>query len=260
MRDLMKMYFSMSVAATMALAGASASAGDLGLMVNGDMEVVSRFAPHGDPNPGGDPAPPGGDTPAGVPDGWHHSGHTGWSNSGDPVAGGAYSLRLSDFDGAIGGVFNPPLTTASSTWQEGRSFATDLPGVGNAGRSLDLSWDWNWDITSGTVYTATVRISTAPTFGGFDLGGSITDHLFFTDGSASSGGFQNFVASIPLSAADASFDIIFNTGDRSLNDPDPGKLDAVGSLFVDNVSAVPEPASIALLGVGGLAALRRRRA
>ncbi len=252
MRDSMKMFFGMSAAAVVALAGTSVSAGDLGLVVNGDMEVESRFAPHGTP---------GADTPAGVPDGWHHSGHTGWNNAGDPVAGGLHSQRLSDFNGAIGGVFNPPIVDATLGWEEGRSFAADLPGVGNPNRlPLDLSWDWNWNMTSGPVFTATVRISDAPTFGGLDLGGTITDHFFFTDGNANSGGWQTFLASIPLTATDASFDIIFNTGDRSLaNDGDPGKFDAVGSLFVDNVSATPEPASLALMGIGGLAALRRRR-
>ena len=47
------------------------------------------------------------------------------------------------------------------------------------------------------MFSATVRISKDPV-GGFDLGGAITDHVFLTDGSASSGGFQMFMTSIPL--------------------------------------------------------------
>ncbi len=250
MRSYLK--FGMLAAALIGMSATNTLAGDLGLIVNGDMEVVSRFAPHGDPGTG--------DTPAGIPDGWHHSGHTGWSNPGDPVLSPTHSLRLSDFAGAIGGVFNPPTVDPTLGMEEGRSFATAIPGVGNLGRSLDLSWNWDWDITSGTVFTATVRISDAPVVS-FDLVGTITDHNFFTDGSASSGGFQTFLASIPLGPTDASFDIIYNTGDRSLNDPDPGKLDAIGSLFVDDVSAgtVPEPTSLLLLSFGGIMVMGRRQ-
>ncbi len=33
----------------------------------------------------------------------------------------------------------------------------------------------------------------------------------------------------------------------------------VGEFFIDNVSVVPEPASLGVFGIGGLALLRRRR-
>ena len=100
----MKMFLGMSAAAVVALGGTSASAGDLGLVQNGDMELESRFAPHGTP---------GEDTPAGIPDAWGHSGHTGWSNTVDPVLSGVHSLRLRDFNGAIVGIFNPPIVAAT---------------------------------------------------------------------------------------------------------------------------------------------------
>lgn len=233
------------VTLTVALMGLStmqALAGDLGLVGNGDMELESRFSPHGTP---------GVDHPNGYADGWHHSSTSAWSNgTTDPVTSGIHSLWLPD--------------ALISDMAEMRSFAGgsegDIPGAHFPGRTLDLSWNWDWDITSGQVFTATVRISDT-IGGGLDLGGTITDHFFFTDGSASSGGFQNFATSIPLSATDKSFDIIFNTGDRSLpNDSDPGKFDATGTMFVDDVFAdIPEPASLLLLSISGLMVMGRRQ-
>lgn len=239
--------FGMSAAAVICLSATLALAGDLGLVLNGDIEDESRFTPHGTP---------GQDSVNGFPDGWHHGGESQWSNgTTDPATSPIHSLWLPD--------------TLTGGWSEMRSFAGDfggtgkfgdIPGVHFPGRTLDLSWNWDWDITSGQVFTATVRISDT-LGGGLDLGGNITDHLFFTDGSPSSGGFQNFSTSIPLSATDKAFDIIFNTGDRSLaNDSDPGKLDAMGTLFVDDVTAdVPEPASLLLLSIAGLMVMGHRR-
>ena len=220
----------------MALLGMSATialAGNLGSQINGDMEAESRFAPHGTP---------GVDHPNGYADGWHHSANSAWSNgTTDPVTSGAHSLFIPD--------------TLLSNHEEMRSFARGLSGVGNTGRTLDLSWNWNWDITSATgdLFSATVRVSTDPA-GGLDLAGPITDYVFFTDGTANSGGYQNFTTSIPLTAADASYDIIFRTRDNT------GDSSETGTLFVDDVSAnIPEPTSLMLLSIGGLIAMGRRK-
>jgi hypothetical protein len=210
----------MSAAVVIALAGTGSSAGTIELLENVDIETVSRFVPHGIP---------GAAHPNGYADYWHHSQSAAWSNgTTDPVTSGIHSLYIPD--------------TNTSGLEEMRSFATDIPGVGTTGRVLDLNWNWDWTITSGSKFSAFVRISDAPALS-LDLGGTITDHVFFTDGSANSGGFQNFLASIPLNATDASFDIIF----RSTEDPGGAKAET-GTMFVDDISAMaPEPEPLAML-------------
>ena len=241
-----KKFFGVSALAFVTMAATTALAGDLGLVVNGDVEEESRFTPHGTP---------GVETPNGVPDGWHHSsaaaGTTGWNPSLDGnYTSGIHSLH--HLDTLVGGAV------------ENRSFATAIPG--DPGR-LDLSWNWKWDITSaaGDTFSATVRTSTQPVNPtSFDLQGNndnpldiqIRDHLFLTDGSASSGGFLPFLASIPLLATEQSFDVIFRTRDNT------GDSSERGVLFVDDVGAtVPEPATLWLLGLGclGLMMVSRRR-
>lgn len=227
-----------SAAIAVAIAGTltlTATAGDLGLIENGDIETESRFTPHGTP---------GVDHPNGYPDGWHHSANSAWSNgTTDPVTSGIHSLFIPD--GEI------------SDHEEMRSFARNLPNVGSSGRTLDVSWNWNWDITSaaGDMFSATIRISKSGTGGSLDLSGSITDYLFLTDGSASSSGYVPFLTSIPLAGDDASFDIIFRTRDNV------GDSSETGVLFVDDISArIPEPGTIGLMGLAvlGLTMARRR--
>ena len=228
MRSFLKIYFGMIAVAIMALA-TTASAADLGIIPNGDMELESRFAPHGTP---------GVDNPNGYADAWHHSQFSSWSNgTTDPVVSPIHSLYIPD--------------DAVANDQEMRSFANGLPRVGDLGRVFNVTWNWNWNITSaiGDKFSATVRISKSAV-GGLDLGGAITDHVYLTDGSANSGGFQAFTASIPLAADDASYDIIFRTWDRVGGDNDRTET---GVMFVDDVSSyIPEPASMAILSLGGL--------
>jgi len=229
--------FCLGAAAAAAIAAPALTASAFNLVDNGDIERISRFGDHG---------VPGVDSPNGFPDSWHHSSNATWSNgTTDPVTSGERSLMIVD-DNA-GGV--------ADIVEEFRSFATAIPNVGEEGRVLELSWNWYWDVTSaaGDRFSATVRVSDGPIIG-FDLVGNIVDHVFTTDGTANSNGFQEFMTSIPLSATDASFDIIFKPEDRV------APASETGTFFIDDVVATPEPASLALLGIGGLAALGRRRA
>ena len=98
---------------------------------------------------------------------------------------------------------------------------------------MAMSWKWNWNITSalGDKFSANVRTSTAPVVS-LDLVGAITDHIYVTDGTANSGGFQTFLTNIPLVAADRSFDIIFRTWDRVGSDNDRTET---GVMYVDDI-------------------------
>ncbi|MDZ4656124.1 MAG: hypothetical protein SH868_00955 [Bythopirellula sp.] len=196
----------------MAACAGSASAADLGLIMNGDIEQPTLLGPF--PN----------DHPNGHPHAWHYSTNSAWSNPAiDPFVSATHSLYSPDDN--FGGLF-PDVD------DEHRSYATAIPGFGTPGRSLDVTWNWNWDITSapGDKFSATVRISTAPVVA-LDLVGIITDFVFLTDGTANSGGFQSYSVNIPLTAAHRSFDIIFATGDEV------GLKSEAGVLFVDDIRA-----------------------
>ncbi len=275
MRNYLKFCVVVSAAALIGMTATIASAGNLGLVDNGDMELVNRFAPWGDPDDG-DPNWAG-STPTGRPDAFHHSATPTavWSdpNVPHPVTSGIHALWLEDSDP------NGALTSEA----EFRSYAGDsgccvtptlpagdphntgnIPG-GNPFRSLDVSWSWDYSITNdpNQVFTGTVRTSSVVGTG-LDLtdGGdpnNIVEYNFFT-GTGSSGGYVGFSVNIPIAADVRQFDIIFNTGDRTADDFD-GRLNATGTMFVDDVRVdlIPEPASLLLLSVAGVMVLGRRR-
>jgi len=269
MKSYLRALLGMTAAALFGLSAVTAWAGDLGLVENGDMETVNRFSPWGDPDDGDPNTPFAGSTPTGRPDAWHHSGDdvpavwsdpTSFYGGPHPTTSGIHALWLED--------------SLVSKEAESRSYAGDstccggdftgtrtgtIPGIGNAGRILTVSWNWDWDITSDPnhVFTATIRISDT-IGGGLDLTGTITENFVFS-GTGSSGGYVSESVSIPLSPTDSQFDIIFNTGDRTAGDF-TGRLNATGTLFVDDVSAVlPEPASLLLLSISGLMVMTRRQ-
>ncbi len=243
--------------AVVAIYATTASAGNLGLVDNGDMEAQNRFSAccgeWGTPDDGDPNTPFAGSTPTGRPDAFHHSGTPTavWSDRigvynptgvPHPVTSGIHALWLED-----------PLFGVES---EFRSFAGDsaccggdflgtntgnLPGVGLAGRSVTFGWEWDYDITKVggldvDVFSGTIRISKGVST---DLNLDETDftELIINTGTGSSGGYVSFSTTIALDPDDAQFDFIFNTSDRNKDKIEAGgdRETARGTMFVDDV-------------------------
>jgi hypothetical protein len=250
MRSLVKIYCGVIAVAVIAMAATTVWAE--GLLLNSDVETETRFLDHRPPvdmnaNPNS------------YPDGWHHSANSAWSGDigGNMFVSPSHSLYIPD--------------NRTGDHDEMRSFGTPIPDVGLEGRSLWLMWKWKWNKQDGDLFSATVRTSTQPapdlSMGQFDLMGNndnpmdiqIRDHLYLTDGSADSNGFQMFMTTLPLLATEQSFDVIFRTRD---NEGDSSEL---GTMWVDDIVInyhVPEPATIGLLGLAGFGLMmvsRRQR-
>jgi len=213
MRRFLKHVGAISAVAMIAVAGRSASANDLGLILNGDVETPSRFVAHR------------ADHPNGFGDGWHHSTNAAWSNgTTDPAHSGIHSLWLPD-DNAGG---------QANIMAEMRLFSSPLP-VFSPGYVMKLQWSWYYDITSGPddQFSGNIRLSEAPLIG-LDLVGldSLPTTNVFTTAASSGGVFETVTVDIPLPDTAKTFDIIFNTGRRD------GDMSETGMLFVDDIMTV----------------------
>ncbi len=125
-----------------------------------------------------------------------------------------HSLGL--IDGGIAGPF------AQTEW---RSFAAPIP----AG-TITLRWQWDvmYDITGGTTPEFTVNMRTGGPFIGEGNLVLAVDHKVTLTGD-SGGQFVTMTADVPVAPGEESFDIIFLT---------EGSKDAIGSMYIDDVSVV----------------------
>ena len=179
-------------------------------------------------------------------------------NSGGTLAGSG-SL---DAAVAVNGVLSPgnspgTLSTGSQTWNNGGSYLWEINDIAG-GEGADPGWDW-LDIT-GTLTinpTFTIQITSLTTGNvsgladGFDYTGLsyLDPYASFTIATAT-GGVTGFDISD------------FNLDDSAFLNPKVGwsiSLDEINNDIVLNAFFVPEPSSTALLGLGGLALMLRRK-
>ena len=106
--------------------------------------------------------------------------------------------------------------------------------------------DTGFDYAANTAYTVTVILDTAAdTYDTFIDGGAFSNQQLADD-------FGLYRSASEAGLGLNAFIVRTNGGN---NNPE-----GVSSLFIDNINAVPEPASLALVGLGGLCLLGRRRA
>ena len=206
-------------------------------------------------------ASPGASTGAGSY-GWRIRGNGNTANSGPGVANGWNSnaqvaTQGAQFDASTAG-YTGPITVS-----------TDINVTAQATRNLAILYTLDDTATTPTWVPATL---TSAGGGGSTIAtgsGLNTINANYIQLGAGTGGWDNLItASIsdPLAAGDANFAVeIVNasTGADDVNISGAALNNSSGNWRYDNVvisgTAVPEPASMGLLGLAGVALLKRRR-
>ena len=138
---------------------------------------------------------------------WHYSSQATWS--ADEALSPTHSLELVD--------------NSASTYEEWRSYATDVPA--GEDRSFHLRWFWKYDIEPGDEFRARLRLSEDEVTS-LDLTNPLLELNFTVSGEA--GEFEMFETTIELPDGVRSFDLTFISG---------GALSALGSIYIDDISA-----------------------
>ncbi|MDD3352746.1 PEP-CTERM sorting domain-containing protein [Zoogloea sp.] len=178
-------------------------------------------------------------------------------------AGGKLELdfyeNVPGYELTIGPVGLTPLFTgalAASGLTQGVYNVPFVAGVagGNDGAGLPVGFtlDYNGATTPGVLALINALLGTS--FSGLDGAGSLT-----VSGSLFSDGAQLSITESNLTWA--GFESVLAVADARYGAPTPNYLDANFRLTGAQVAVVPEPASMALVGLGlmGLAAVRRRK-
>jgi len=138
---------------------------------------------------------------------WHYSSNATWSD--DVALSPTHSLELVD--------------NSASTYEEWRSYATDVPA--GEDRSFKLRWFWKYAVAESGEFRARLRLSNDGVTS-LDLTNPLTELNFTVSGEAAD--FEMFETTIDLPDGIRSFDLTFISG---------GALSALGTFYVDDVSA-----------------------
>lgn len=185
--------------------------------------------------------------------------HSTWA-SGGTMLGGSRALQTSTFTSDFGlssGIdclAGPGACALSNDFGNASSFWLGYLGTGaSGGNGLYYSYSTNVDLSAWDAMELDVLSA--------DLAFSVTV-IFVSD--ASLGGWSKSFGSVgsPTTITVASTDGAFGSYDSSNVDQLIVQIDPVknGDVTLDEVRLVPEPATAAVLGLGALALMRRRKA